>query len=352
MGSNESNFKSNKKIKKYIIGKIETNVGEIKKVSTNLTFSDTLGHWKARWGINRNNYKVDPELYAVNSPDENSDVFVTANYKFTFDLVRKSLAGLNGWILVLDTNGINVWCAAGKGTFGTEELIKRLIETKVLKLIKHNRIILPQLGAVGVDFTAVRKNTGMKVIYGPIYCRDIKEFIENNYSKTDKMKEINFNFLDRMVLIPIELVQSWLLGIICLLASVIISFIEMKFKFSAVGIMINFIPFAGAILTGVLLFPLLLPIIPFKSFSLKGAILGAIWAACISILLNFNLTLIITNILLLTPVTSFLTLNFTGASTYTSITGTKFEVKISVPIMIISLLTGLALRGLSAFKII
>ena len=79
---------------------------------------------KVRWGIGRMNYRVDPGLYSLGNPDALSPVLVSANYKMSFDRLRESLPGRNAWILVLDTDGVNVWCAAGKGTFGTEELTR------------------------------------------------------------------------------------------------------------------------------------------------------------------------------------------------------------------------------------
>ena len=97
-------------------------------VSTALKAGDRWGSIKARWGINRMRYGVLPGLYAVGSPGADSLVFVTANYKMSFDALRSSLVGLDAWILVLDTKGINVWCAAGKGTFGTAELVSRIAE--------------------------------------------------------------------------------------------------------------------------------------------------------------------------------------------------------------------------------
>jgi len=66
----------------------------------------------------RMSYAISPGLYAVGNPTKESDVFVSANYKLSFDVLRRELKGFNAWILVLDTKGINVWCAAGKGTFG------------------------------------------------------------------------------------------------------------------------------------------------------------------------------------------------------------------------------------------
>ena len=109
-----------------------------------------MGAVMVRWGINRDNYRVNPGLYAVGTPGQESDVFVTANYKLSFDALRKNLAGVNGWILVLDTKGVNVWCAAGKGTFGTKELVNRIKLVLLEKVVNHKRLILPQLGATGV----------------------------------------------------------------------------------------------------------------------------------------------------------------------------------------------------------
>ena len=77
-------------------------------------------------------YLIAPGLYRIGKPEANSPVLVTANYKLTVDTVRRWLAGMNVWLLVLDTKGVNVWCAAGKGTFGTAELVRR-IETARLR---------------------------------------------------------------------------------------------------------------------------------------------------------------------------------------------------------------------------
>ena len=93
-----------------------------------------------------------------------SPVVVTANYKMTFDLVRRDLAGLDAWLLVLDTKGINVWCAAGKGTFGSDELLARLAATRLAEVVNHRRLILPQYGAVGVAAHTVRQKSGFTVV--------------------------------------------------------------------------------------------------------------------------------------------------------------------------------------------
>ena len=131
----------------FIIGKIAVSDIFVPQISTDLNTKDFFGAVMVRWGINRDNYRVSPGLYAVGSPGSTSDVLVTANYKLTFDILRRNLSGLNGWILVLDTKGVNVWCAAGKGTFGTKELVNRIREVSLGKIVNHRRIIVPQLGS-------------------------------------------------------------------------------------------------------------------------------------------------------------------------------------------------------------
>ena len=91
----------------------ENSQGVYLPIPTRLSGRDILGAWKVRWGIGRMNYKVEPGLYKVNEADCNSPVLVSANYKLTFDTLRKNLSGLDCWLLILDTRGVNVWCAAG-----------------------------------------------------------------------------------------------------------------------------------------------------------------------------------------------------------------------------------------------
>ncbi|HEX9062187.1 MAG TPA: mercury methylation corrinoid protein HgcA, partial [Clostridia bacterium] len=187
----------------WVIDEINTSAGNVPKVSTQLTFRDTLGSWKARWGINRMNYKISPGLYAVGSPEKDSHVLVTANYKLTFDSLRKELDGLNVWILVLDTKGINVWCAAGKGTFGTKELLNRIFKTNLSQVVSSRNLILPQLGAPGVSAHEVAKQSGFKVIYGPVRSKDIKAFINSGMNATKEMRTVKFGMYDRLILTPI-----------------------------------------------------------------------------------------------------------------------------------------------------
>lgn len=318
-------------------------------VKTSLSFNDKLGGCKARWGINRMNYQIQPGLYAIGQPDKNSDILVTANYKLTFDSLRKELSGLNLWLLVLDTKGINVWCAAGKGTFGTKELIQKIKSLNLDKIVIHRKLILPQLGAVGVSAHEVQKETGFQVIYGPVLAKDIKEFIKNSYHKTQKMKEVFFTLKDRLVLIPIELIGARKIFMALILIGAIFYFIQNKALKS--DILMSLFFYIGPIFTGAVITPLLLPYLPFRSLALKGWLTGFIWPIFTYFIFSISLREAIYFALILPPFSAFLSLNFTGATTYTSLSGVKKEMRIFLPIIIISILCGLVFKILDLIRL-
>ncbi len=111
----------------YVVGSVASRGGPVRRVSTVLTGRDRRGARRVRWGMGRGDYRVEPGLYAVGSPDADAPVLVSANYKLSFDTLRAAVDGLSAWLLVVDTRGINVWCAAGKGTFSAAE-VNRMVE--------------------------------------------------------------------------------------------------------------------------------------------------------------------------------------------------------------------------------
>ena len=310
--------------------------------STTLTGRDIFGAFKARLGIGRMNYKVEPVLYAVGNPDADSPVLVSANYKLTFDTLRKNLAGLDCWLLILDTKGINVWCAAGKGTFGTDELVNRIQVTGLSEIVAHKRLILPQLGAPGVNANEVTRLTGFSVVYGPVRASDIKAFIEAGNKATEEMREVKFTLRDRLVLTPLELIPALtaslpIAGVLFLTNR----FIKRPFDKK------DAVVFGGTVLAGTVLTPALLPYIPGKAFSLKGWLLGLGWTAgALKLLGHFkkgNRLLSAGELLLAPAISSFAAMNFTGASTYTSPSGVKEEMKKVLPFIVGAAVIGGAL---------
>ena len=314
----------------------------VKTVSTALTPKDHLGAWKVRWGVGRMDYKVEPGLYAVGEPDNDSLVFVSANYKLTFDTLRQNLAGMNCWLLILDTKGVNLWCAAGKGTFGTDELVRRIESSELSKYVSHKKLVLPQLGATGVSAHEISSRSGFAVNYGPVRVNDIKAYISAGFKATKEMRTVKFNLWDRVVLIPMELIPALkitlpVLGVV-LLAN---QFAARPFDKTDVAAGI------GAITAGSVLTPALLPYIPGKAFAWKGWLLGLVCTAGIlSMSGKFksgNRLLSAGSLLLFPALSSYLAMNFTGASTYTSPSGVNTEMKKSLPFIVGAAAAGAAL---------
>jgi hypothetical protein len=336
----------------FIIDSIQITEPPVPVISNKLKTSDLLGAVMVRWGINRNNYKVDPGLYAVGTPGADSYVFVTANYKLTFDNLRKNLSGINGWILVLDTKGVNVWCAAGKGTFSTKELVKRIKMVALETIVTHKRLILPQLGATGVAAHKVKEETGFNVHYGPVRASDIKRFINDGYRADKSMRKVTFGFMDRIKLIP----NDFIYGKFYLLGAMILLFLLSGINGNGISfnnfrdtgfpaILKVFLAYCG----GIVLTPLFLPYIPGRLFSLKGFFSGLV-VFLFTLFLNFSnndLLEVISWFFVITAISSFLAMNFTGSSTYTSLSGVKKEMKISIPFQVAFAITGISLQVIS-----
>lgn len=331
----------------WITGSISTSAGEIPVISTKISREDRINTIKLRWGIGRLGANVWPGLYAVGSPNADSEVLVTANYKMTFDQVRKQLDGLDVWLLVLDTKGINVWCAAGKGTFGTEEIIGRVKDVQLDQIVNHKKLILPQLGAPGVAAHEVKKESGFRVVYGPVRIDEIKKFLQEGKA-TPEMRRVRFPFKDRAVLVPMELIPALKFIPIFLVWAVAVQLVRDGRLSLSLGVEI--LPYMAALLTGTVLFQLILPWVPFRSFVIGGWILGILTVVATVMGMQMNPLLIIAHVLLLPPVTAYLAENFTGATTFTSLSGVQKELRLGIPVMIFSVLSGMVLQIFESLK--
>ena len=300
----------------------------LSETSSDITFTNHWDHLLARLGVKRNEHLIEPGLYTLGKTTKDSPVFVSANYTLSFDALRSALAGINAYILVLDTKGINVWCAAGKRTFGTDELVHRIEEVKLQDIVNHRLLIVPQLGATGVSARDVRARSGFKVEFGPVRAVDLPEYLKT-HKATEEMRRVNFTLLDRIVLIPVELNQY----LFILIALIILSLLG-GFTVAAAAI--------TAILSGLVLFPIFLPWIPTKDFSTKGFVIGGLMALPFALnsyysMMDETLWLrcgwALTYMLIMPTITAFLSLNFTGSTTFTSVTGVKREIFSYVPKM-------------------
>ncbi len=312
--------------------------------NSEITSADHLDHFLARVGINRMLHRVVPGLYALGDPDTASPVFVTGNYALSFDALRSALKGMDVHLLVLDTKGINVWCAAGKGTFGTAELVNRIKVTGLENVVKYRKLILPQLGAPGVSAHQVKEVCGFEVEFGPVRAEDLPEYLKNHLA-TPEMRQVRFNLSDRMVLIPVELVGTFLP---MLAVSAVLYFL---------GGWFNVLWLIAAWLAAFALFFILLPWIPTREFSTKGFILG-FFISIPFILFQFAQSgqsliqqsmRVLPMLLAMSSLTAFITLNMTGSTPITCWTSVRREIFRYVPIMAVMLASGIILFILKLF---
>jgi len=333
---------------------MDTPVGPVPRVKTDLDLKDHVGTIAVRWAINRKNYKIAPGLYAVGSPDQNAPVLVTANYKLTFDVLRRQIETLDVWILVLDTRGINVWCAAGKDLFSTAEVIHRVQLSGLEDVVRHRQLILPQLAATGVSAQEVKKGSGFKVIWGPIRAIDIKSFLENSLKADDSMRRVTFDFMERMAVVPVELSHLlkptlWMLGGIFLLSGIDSNIFSLAAAWPR-GLMAT-LAYAAGILAGAVIAPALLPWIPGRSFALKGSITGICCGIGIILIFHPKLQLwdSLAVMLCAATISSYLAMNFTGSTPFTSPSGVEKEMRKAIPLQALAGLMAVAAWIGSAF---
>jgi CO dehydrogenase/acetyl-CoA synthase delta subunit len=328
-------------------GFTETDNGPVPQVQTALNFRDHLGTMRARSGIARNQYKINPGLYCVGSPTPESPILVTANYKLSFDALRKELTDLDIWILVIDTRGINVWCAAGKGTFSTDEVALQVQRAGLEKIVSHKELILPQFSASGVATHQLKKKCGFKAIFGPLKAEDIPQFLQNNKKADEKMRTVTFSFSERLVLVPVEILLVWKFFVLISIISFAISGIGQEI-YSLSTAWTRGLVAAGAtfsaVFAGALITPLLLPWTPGRQFWFKGTVVGAFsgLAYILTIMEGAGSMEKVGIWFWIVAAASYMAMNFTGATPFTSLSGVEKEMRTGLPAQLMGMILGLS----------
>ncbi len=329
-------------------GFVETPAGPVPRVATTLSRRDRLGTVRARVGIVRSRYKVIPGLYCVGEAGPESPVLVTANYKLSFDALRRELAGLAAWILVADTRGINVWCAAGKGTFCADEIGLQVQRARLDQVVSHRELILPQLAASGVAARELKKKCGFTGIFGPLRAADIPDFLKRGKQADEAMRAVTFSLAERLVLVPVEISLAWKLFALATLLIFLLSGIGPEI-FSPQTAWQRGLTATGAtvlaILAGAVATPLLLPWLPGRQFWLKGAQAGGVFGLAYILFLNETAWSMPGAGLWLwsVAVASYMAMNFTGSTPYTSLSGVEMEMRRGLPVQLGAAVAALAL---------
>jgi NAD-dependent dihydropyrimidine dehydrogenase PreA subunit len=172
-------------------------------------------------------WPVRPGLRVIGNPDRNSPVLVTSNFEMTVRRVIKTLKkeGIDAYLLVAPTKGINVWCASEGGHFTTDTVVSLIKTSGIERLVEHRELILPQLSASGINKWALKQRTGWNARFGPVDIRDLAIFLQNNGKIDDDMRRVKFPPASRLVMgtnlafntllfliLPFMLVSVWVEG--------------------------------------------------------------------------------------------------------------------------------------------
>jgi len=150
--------------------------------------------------------KVRPGLYTVGQPGPDSPVLVTGNFDLTVRRLVRAIDGrVDAWLLVADSSGINVWCAAGGGYLTADSVIAAVKTSGVQEVVNHHALILPQLCANGVDGWRIRQETKWGAHWGPVRAADIPAYLAAGRTKTDAMRWVRFPLKDRLEMVTVTL---------------------------------------------------------------------------------------------------------------------------------------------------
>ncbi len=149
-------------------------------------------------------WPTEPGLRKVGTPDENSPVLITCNYDLTVRRLVGALVGIDAWIVVAPSSGINVWCASSGGHFTTHQVVTALKTSGVERHVRHRRAVLPQFAATGVRGVEVARRSGWSVRFGPVYAEQIPEYLASDGRKTEAMRRVYFGSRERA-----EMAATW-----------------------------------------------------------------------------------------------------------------------------------------------
>ena len=263
-------------------------------------------------------FPTEPSLIKIGNPDQKSPVLVTANFNLTIKRLLKELRGLDCYVLIAPSNGINVWCGACGGDFTTDSVISIVKTSGIDEIVSHRTLILPQLSAPGIDPVIIKKELGWDAKFGPVFAKDIKNYIENLFEKTDEQKRIAFPLKKRL-----EMANIYFF-IVFLLITIPYWIVAIFLPILNLILYLNTLIISIAIIYGSLI---ILPSIPSSSGKLKVLVFGVIILALVilfDIILYNSLFYLIWSIIIVVLVTLIMGEDFHGLTpTYKSDLGEK-----------------------------
>jgi hypothetical protein len=203
-------------------------------------------------------FSVRPGYYFTEIKDTSAPLLVTCNNFLTVFLLVRRIAQRNIRLLVIDTNGINVWCSAAEGRFSAFEIIEKANYYGLIKENKKTEMVLPKLCLSGVRLSDLKK-AGIKPVIGPLFAKDVPEYLDKSDFTDRRDDHFIFGLQSRVFTALPTVVQFfyWFLGVY------IVTFWFLESSIIWVAVFLAFF------------YPVLFPFLPGKQFAVKGISLGA-----------------------------------------------------------------------------
>lgn len=137
-------------------------------------------------------------LRAIGHPGPDAPVLVTGNYALTVRRLERVLRGHDVWLLVANSRGINVWCAATGGHFTDHDVIGAIRATGLADRVRHHRLVLPQLAATGIEPRRIQAATGFESRWGPVSLDDLPAFLARGGKVHRGERTVRFPLRERL----------------------------------------------------------------------------------------------------------------------------------------------------------
>jgi acetyl-CoA decarbonylase/synthase complex subunit gamma len=122
--------------------------------------------------------QVEPKLYTIGEPNENSPLMFTTNFSLTYYTVESDVEAsrVPSYILVVDTEGTSVLTAYSGDKLNEKTVANAMNSANVEKLVKHRKLIIP--GYVAVMSGKLEDETKWEVMVGPRECSMLPKYLQ------------------------------------------------------------------------------------------------------------------------------------------------------------------------------
>ena len=149
-------------------------------------------------------FRSETGLIEIGDPGPDSPVLLTCNFCLTVERVKKALDGMDAYLLVANSRGVNVWCAATGGLLTNHDVVSVFKTSGIEERVHHRHIVLPQLAATGIESRVVHEKTGWKVLWGPADVEDLPGFLKDVRLEPKGLRKIRFGWRRRL-----EMAVAW-----------------------------------------------------------------------------------------------------------------------------------------------